>query len=199
MLHRGDFKMSTETFPNRHEGRESDPAENVESRNEQDFSREKSLVHKHEKPVDIEQIRLSIEQEAKSSEEAINDHNPKQEKKSISEPFIRREALDMAFQRILTRTRKQLPVYERVMSRIIHQPAVDAASEAVGRTVARPSGILGGGTIAFLGTLTYYFIARHYGYSYNFFVYLALVVVGFGLGWAIELAWKLLRLSKKAG
>jgi hypothetical protein len=61
------------------------------------------------------------------------------------------------------------------------------ASEAAGRTVSRPSGLLGGGLVAFLGTTGYLYLARHIGFTYNYLVFLLLLAGGFILGVSLEL------------
>jgi hypothetical protein len=109
-----------------------------------------------------------------------------------------RELKEMAYQRLLTRARRHMSPYSRVMSRVIHQPVVDSISEVTAKTVGRPSGILGGGLVALAGTSAYYYIAKHYGYNYNSFVFLLLLVIGFMLGWTIELVYKSFKtVSKK--
>jgi hypothetical protein len=76
---------------------------------------------------------------------------------------------------------------ERILSRLIHQPAVRVVSEVAGRTVSRPSGLLGGSLMAFAGTSGYLYAARHYGLAYNYLVFLLLLAAGFALGLVLEL------------
>jgi hypothetical protein len=65
---------------------------------------------------------------------------------------------------------------------------VQAVSEAVGKTVSRPSGLLGGGLVAFLGSGSYLYLAKHIGFQYNYFVSTVLFIIGFGIGLGLELA-----------
>jgi hypothetical protein len=123
-------------------------------------------------PEEIEKIRLHANHEAKSAEQMLNEANQDSKDQDNEPPLITFELKEIAYQRLLTRARRHLPTYSRAMSKIIHQPAVDAVSEAVGKTVGRPSGIIGGGLMALIGTSIYYYLARHYGYSYNSFVFL---------------------------
>lgn len=74
----------------------------------------------------------------------------------------------------------------RTFSKVIHQPAVRAVSETAGKTVSRPSGLLGGGVLAFIGTSLYLYAARYYGFEYNYFVFLVLFAAGFGAGLLLE-------------
>ena len=83
------------------------------------------------------------------------------------------------------------------MSRVIHQPVVRVTSEAIGKTVSRPSGLLGGGLVALMGTSIYLYLANHLGFKYNYGVFLCLFVVGFGLGLVLELAVYLATASRR--
>jgi hypothetical protein len=153
--------------------------------------------HKVEKAPDLEQARHKVEQEVEKShkaeapEPADKLHEPRQDYPA------NRELKEMAYSRSLNRARKQLSPAGRTFSKFIHQPAVNAASEALGRTVGRPSGIFGGGLLALVGTSGYYYLTKHYGYTYNYFIFVLLLGFGFLLGWTLELAWKLGRTTKR--
>jgi hypothetical protein len=150
-----------------------------------------------EKPKDIEQIRHSIESHAKDSEKLRRESAPEQEQRR-DQPFINRELKEMAYRRLLLRARRHFNAYDKMVSRVIHQPALDAVSEVASRTVARPSGILGGGLTALVGTTIYYLVAKHYGYSYNFLVFIILIFIGFLLGWSVELLWRFIKRPKRS-
>jgi translation elongation factor EF-G len=147
--------------------------------------------------VEIEQIRANTEREAKSAEEMRQETSIGQTSQENEPRLINYELKEIAYQRLLKRARKHLPTYSRAMSKIIHQPVVDNISEAIGKTVGRPSGIIGGGLLALFGTSIYYYLARHYGYNYNPFVFILLMVVGFILGWSAEIIFKFLKTFSK--
>jgi translation elongation factor EF-G len=146
---------------------------------------------------EIEKISQDAHHEAKSTEEMLHEANKGSTAKESEQPLITFELKEIAYQRLLKRARRHLPTYSRAMSKIIHQPAVDAVSEIVSKTVGRPSGIIGGGLMALVGTSIYYYLAKHYGYSYNSFVFLLLMSVGFVLGWCAEVIFKLLKRSPR--
>jgi translation elongation factor EF-G len=128
------------------------------------------------------------------STEKMLDKTSRENKQQDNEPvLINHELKEMAYQRVLKRTRRHLPAYSRAMSKIIHQPAVDMVSEVLSKSVGRPSGIIGGGVIALFGTSIYYYLTREYGYNYNSFIFLILMVAGFVLGWTIEVLYKLFK------
>lgn len=152
---------------------------------------EKAKHSKHEHAEKLEDIRSTIEQKASSSEEVVKhtaEHAPKEPEHTL---HVNRELKGMAYRRTLARTRRQLPAPSRALSRIVHQPAIEAASEFAAKTAARPSGILAGGIAAFLGSSVFLWIARHYGYEYNFLLFALLFIGGFFIGLLIELVVRL--------
>lgn len=86
----------------------------------------------------------------------------------------------------LNKIRHKLPAADRALSKVIHQPVVRITSEYVGKTVSRPSGLLGGGLVALVGTSVYLYLANHIGFTYNYGVFLVLFFGGFALGLLIE-------------
>lgn len=99
---------------------------------------------------------------------------------------VNQELRHITLRRELQRIRRQLPRQQRLLSHVIHQPVVRAVSQAAGQTVTRPSGLLGGGLVAFLGTTAYFYLAAHLGFTYNYLVFLVLLGGGFVLGVALE-------------
>lgn len=88
----------------------------------------------------------------------------------------------LRMQKSLKHIQKRLKPSEKSFSKVVHQPLVQKVSEASAQTVARPSGIFGGGLVAFAGSLAYLWMTRHYSLTYNYFVFLTLFVGGFFIG-----------------
>lgn len=99
---------------------------------------------------------------------------------------INKELKQITLRRELKNVRRKLAAPERALSALIHQPVVRAVSEGAGKTISRPSGILGGGLVALIGTSGYLYLAKHLGFEYNYFVFLALFAGGFIIGLALE-------------
>ncbi len=149
-------------------------------------------VHHHKE--NLEHIRREAREQAQNAHEVAVERPDKAHKPV--EHYINSELKDLSYARTMTRVRKQLSPVSRTFSKVIHNPVVDAASEGVAKTVGRPSGIIGGGLLALAGTTAYYYIAKHYGYEYNFGVFLCLLGAGFIIGWIAELVLKTLRPSR---
>jgi hypothetical protein len=110
--------------------------------------------------------------------------------------LVNRDLKDTKYKRTLQSIRKDLSAPEKALSKIIHNPVVDALSATAERTIARPSGLLAGSICAFIGSSTFLYIAKHYGYTYNFMLMTLFFIGGFGLGLLIELVSRTVKHSR---
>ncbi len=144
----------------------------------------------------LKSIKSEVEQSA-VSKDAYN----KTESSADNAPaatYISKELKAMGGRRVLTTARLHLKAPARAFSKVIHQPVVEKVSEVAGPTVARPSGILGGGIAALLGSSFLLYVTKHYGYRYNYFVFIMLFVGGFAVGMLVELLIRALFARKRA-
>jgi hypothetical protein len=188
--HREDFKQMSEKAPHiQHEKIELVGDHVSDQLKELEGKRHEALKDSHEKSdAEIEEIRDVAHEEAKSTEQMQNEAHRGSPAQENEPTFINHELKEIAFQRLLKRTRRHLSPYSRTMSKVIHQPIVDKASETVAKTV---------GIVALTGTSIYYYLTKHFGYHYNPFVFLALMMAGFVLGWLAEVLYKSLKLFAK--
>lgn len=142
----------------------------------------------------LQEARTSVEQQA-AEQNPIQAHEAAEEAASESQVgHVNRELKAITLRRELKQLQRQLPAPQRALSKVIHQPVVRAVSDAAGASVSRPSGLLGGGLVALLGSTSYLYLAKHVGFSYNYLVFLLLFVAGFGVGLVLELlVWSLTR------
>ncbi len=145
--------------------------------------------------VASEKQHMSQESRATITQEAPS-HNPveafqaQQAAATAVAPI--RESRKVVGQRQLAQVQRKLPARQRQLSKVIHQPVVRMVSESAASTITRPSGLLGGGLVALIGTSGYLYMAKHIGFNYNYLVFILLFVGGFGLGLALELVvWSL--------
>jgi ABC-type nickel/cobalt efflux system permease component RcnA len=145
----------------------------------------------HEPAEHSELLRKTVEQEALTGKELQGKigekERPKQQHSNVA---ITKAAKKAAYRKTLSHVRQQLPQHERTFSKVIHQPVIERVSEIGAKTVARPSAILSGGICALIGSSIVFYMAKHYGFRYNFFVFILLLGIGFALGLFIELLWK---------
>ena len=148
----------------------------------------------HGEKSQIEQILRTAESKAHAAaqershlEQSSNNHHPVLVNKNLKET---------SYHRTLVRTQKQLSRPSRVFSKMVHSKVLDRPSEAVGKTIARPSGMLGGAIVAFIGTSALIWITRHYGYEYNYLVVSMLFIGGMSAGLLLEALLRIIRLKR---
>ncbi len=100
---------------------------------------------------------------------------------------INQELKSITLNRELRSIQRKLPAPARTFSKLVHQPVVRVLSELSDRTVSRPSGLLGGSLVAFMGTSAYLYLAKSHGYRYNYLIFLLLFAGGFIVGLILEL------------
>lgn len=187
MSERGHHPHSNEHFKPKH-------AEH-EPRQEHHKPHEREHKHEAKKHAPLPELENRAKEEAISAADAV--HTEKDTAPQAN-TFISRALKQQTFHRTLTRVRKQLSAPNRALSKVVHQPVVDAVSQATGKTIARPSGLLGGSIVAFVGSSVFLWMAKYYGFSYNYLLFAMLFVAGFALGMIIELVIFSIRRARKA-
>lgn len=156
---------------------------------ERERSREAAKAEAERDLIETIRERLVRAQEKQEAPKLHKQEGSQSEAAHYSSTGLKEHALNITNKRV----QKQLSKPERAFSKLIHQPAVEAVSDAVGATVARPSGLLAGGLMSVIFSLAIFYISRHYGYEYNFMVGLAGLAIGFLTGFIIEGVLKLFR------
>lgn len=135
---------------------------------------------KERQKQNLEYLKKQAEAYADSRENLAPDNA----EKKPEEKHIGQHQMEKAdnYEQTLRHLRSKLKPIERPLSRFIHKPAIDKISELAGRTVARPSAILGGGLAGLAGSAVFLFAAKRYGFEYNFFVFIGLFMLGYFLG-----------------
>jgi hypothetical protein len=142
----------------------------------------------HEKPEDrAERAREAIHKQT--------EHAPKSapQEEAPRHPMHHVHALlnyKLNYAQTLTSIQRKLRPASRNFSKLIHQPAVERASDAIGSTVARPSVAAGASWTALIVGGLFYFTARRYGYSLSGSEILVSLLVGGVLGLILEGAWR---------
>ena len=140
----------------------------------------------------LEKARQAAEQHAEHSKQVGVEDTKSQLSTFGSHQLLKKDA----YKQLLKRTQKKLSKPSRTFSKFIHKPTIESVSEITGKTLARPSGLLGGGVGAFIGSATLLFTARHYGFTYNYSLFILLFVGGFLAGVALEFLLRLIKPSK---
>lgn len=144
----------------------------------------------------LETARHEVAQEAISGKDVIIDTSSEQSSPSTSQTLIDQDLRRNMLDRTLVRVRKKLPAPSRQLSKFVHTKPVEAISSVGEKTVARPVGILGGGIAALVGSGFTLYMARHYGYRYNFLLFILVFVAGYIVATAVEVLVKVLHRTR---
>lgn len=126
---------------------------------------------------EAKEVARTTEKERHAAEKHIAPAEKRQEK------LVRtKKTLDASFDREMNDARSQMPATSRAFSKIIHNKTVERASEAAGKTIARPNAVLAGSTLALIFTAVIYFWARSAGYPLSGFETIAAFIIGWLLG-----------------
>src|SRR5690606_18536819 len=134
----------------------------------QNLERLKEAAETHEHDHSLDKIHESIHKEALSAKEiTVGEH-----RQDADQPIfgVQKELKADAYNRTLQKVRGHLNAPERAFSKVMHHKVVESMSDVSSKTVARPSGILGGGIAALAGSGVVLYMAKHYGFQYNFTV-----------------------------
>ena len=101
-----------------------------------------------------------------------------------------------SYKQTLSHIRSKLSLPEKSLSKHIHSKRAEKIDSIAEKTVARPWGLLAGGLCAFVGSLIVIATASHYGFRYNFSVFLVLFFGGYAAGTILELLGKFLKRNK---
>lgn len=133
----------------------------------------------------------------KATEHAVSVEAGGKEKDTPKDPRIKfrrgpidKKTREKSYKQTVSRIQGELPVASRTFSKIIHNKAVEATSEALANTVARPNAILAGAVAAFILTLLTYVVAKTLGYKLSG----SETIVSFTVGWLIGLIYDYFRL-----
>jgi len=150
--------------------------------------------------LELQKARASVEQHVDSDNPLQRLEAAEKAQQAPQPTHVNRELKAITLRRELQHIRRKLPATQRALSQVIHQPAVRAVSEVTGKSLSRPSGLLGGSLVALIGSSGYLYLAKHIGFSYNYFVFILLFIVGFGVGLLLELAvWTLTARHQRLG
>jgi hypothetical protein len=136
------------------------------------------------------EARKTIESEAISGKESTPGDSERKNQQSITKAEKTR-----TYKMTMKRAQSQMSAPSRSFSKFIHNPFVERTSEAVGATVARPSGILGAGILGFIGISVVLYYARRNGFAIDnpYALTVILFLGGWTLGLVVEFIYKTAR------
>lgn len=166
--------IDTETWQNAHSERYAEIGESLERAAAE---KESSNV---ENETNIKKEAIEIASRHENSQ--LEKHKAKEIKEQ--KPLTKKD-IDNSYKKTLSTMQSQLSAPSRVFSKVIHNPAVEKTSDAIGNTVARPNVIISG-AIGAIASVFVYFIAKRYGYLLSGSETIILFIAGWGIGIIIE-------------
>lgn len=143
---------------------------------------------KHEHNENLEKILGKIESTAKTGAELNSRHTATEKPDHHKNPhFVGKQLKENHLKRSLRKIQADLKPYQRPLSKLIHNGAVEQLSEIGEKTIARPDGLLVGGLSSLLTSIAVLIACKYYGYEYNYFIGLISFPVGFAIGLLGEL------------
>lgn len=96
---------------------------------------------------------------------------------------------EKSFRHTMQTVQREMSAPERAFSKVIHNKAIEKASDVAGNTIARPNALLSGAVCAFLIVGALYLHARYLGYELRG----SETILAFLLGWTLGIAFDFLR------
>ena len=91
-----------------------------------------------------------------------------------------------AYKKEIKKVQGQLPKRSRTFSKFIHNPVVESVSDVAGKTVFRPSVLIGGSVTGLVLGLVVYVVAVYYGYLIPSITLVLFLLIGAVLGAVVE-------------
>lgn len=149
---------------------------------QRDQHAERSHEHSRDSKKEAERAHVEALEHANTSERSsLADERvakTAERRKDIPSKHEKQQAYDS----LMTDARAHMTPTSQAFSKVIHNPAIEAVSDAAGKTIARPNAILAGSFTAFALTLIVYLVARYYGYELSGFETIATFIVGWIIG-----------------
>lgn len=145
-------------------------------------------------PRDLELLSEKAKLKIEASQKLVID-GEKIIKKKDATLKLRKASIDIdrknkSYKRTMKQIQGEMPLINRLFSKIIHIPIIEGSLNLIANTILRPNAILFGSIMAFLlGSFSYY-IAKQFGYATSG----SEVITAFVFGWILGTVYDLLYL-----
>lgn len=154
--------------------------------------KEKANNTHESKPINKEKLQSVIDKEATSSESYKKQNDANKHDTNPHKHYLTHKIKTAVFHQTMDDVRSHLSPSEQRFSKIIHNDTIESLSDLGGKTVARPSGVLGGATILVIGSFIVLYFAKRYGFEIPLSLFAALYIFGFILMIIIEQVYRII-------
>jgi hypothetical protein len=147
------------------------------------------------KSFDRESINSQIDLHSKTSE-SLKINMYKNTEHHRPNHYLTKKIKNYAYYQTLASARSSLKNSDKIFSKLIHNNNIESLSEIGSKTIARPKAVLGGAMLMVFGGLSVVFLAKYAGFEIPNSIFLVLYLTGFMVTVLIEIAYKLLKITK---
>ncbi len=141
--------------------------------------------HEAEKVLRAEKEKHKLEL-AKEKEKAEKEKHEKPEREEKPPAKYTKAEKKTAYKKEIKKVQNQLPKRSRTFSKFVHNPVVESVSDVAGKTIFRPSVLIGGSVTGLVLGLVVYIVAVYYGYLIPSITLVLFLLVGAVLGAVVE-------------
>jgi small-conductance mechanosensitive channel len=167
------------------------------SKAEQRLERSENIETKKDQQEKAAELAKIVQEQAKKSSEVSQNLDASQSTKGTQSYLVSEDLRNSSLKQTLNRVQKKLPFDQKLLSKIVHRPAINAVSDAAEKTVARPSGLVMGGAFSLVFSLFTLWLSYYFGYEYNYAIGLGSFIAGFAVGIILEALLRLLTYKKR--
>lgn len=183
----------SEFTPSEHESDKSPGLDPESFSQDQERAVEHDTQPEETPELDIKEVRQKILEQPEVPLELPIDASSEGDQPLYIDRAMKRVSLNNELKMI----QSKLPTGQRLLSQAIHRTTIRRVSDISSRTITRPVGLLGGGILAFCGSLIYLLFSKYVGLKYNYLIFILLFVLGYALATAIEFMLKASRNPSK--
>lgn len=139
-------------------------------------------------PHELQEMTKHAHEKAAHSTDVLQSLHTDSETEHSTAPTWTSPALrNRTFTNVMRSTRRKLSPVDRTFSRVIHNDAVDRASEVGAQTIARPPAILLGALVSLVGSVVVLVIARRSGFEVPPMLFVFLFIGGYLTGLMLDI------------
>lgn len=153
--------------------------EKLSQAHEQTGERSVESAERSAEKARVEALETAVSVEAAGAERT---HTPQEPLALKRRGPISKKERDTSFKNTMKEVQGTMAPTSRAFSKFIHTKPIEEASDAIGKTIARPNAILSGAIFAFICTFAVYLIAKNYGYQLSGFESIGAFIVGWIIG-----------------
>lgn len=137
-----------------------------------------------------EQAQEKLEAERHKQEELNKKHDKVDNEQPKAAKTYTKSQQGAQYKHELKKVRAQLPRSSQAFSKFVHNNAVEKVSDVAGKTILRPSVLIGGAITALIIGIAVYIVAKQYSYMFPSDLLILLLILGAILGLLIEFIYK---------